>query len=220
MLTGTGPPQLVEPGALGGPHPTDAWSASSPLRSVSRLARQDGGLTICRRETTQRTVLPVGPEHQRFGAHSNSLFRAESIHGTEPGHNRGHGLYWQRSARFTVPKGTLPLGPNAAVDAAAAAGSYVALKVGPSPGYDIAGYQITSDSPAAAEVARSIPNYLQRFKVSMLAFSWCGTEIGQRTYVVHVVFPAMIAAEDGAAVANMNLFVSRLASGWTVWDTY
>ena len=91
---------------------------------------------------------------------------------------------------------------------------------GRSPGYDVAGYLVTSDAPALPEIARTTPDYVQRFKVSMLAYSWCGTTIGKRTYVVHVVFPKMLAARDGAAVSVMDLFESRMPSGWTVWDNY
>jgi hypothetical protein len=118
------------------------------------------------------------------------------------------------------PRTLLRPGPDAAANAAAAAGVYVTTKVGTSPGYDVAGYQITSDGPAVPVIARNTPNYRQRFKVSMLAYSWCGTTIGKRTYVVHVIFPAMLAARDGAAVSIMDVFVSRLSSGWEVWDNY
>ena len=111
-------------------------------------------------------------------------------------------------------------GPQARAGASAAARTFVTAKVGTSPGYDIAGYQITADAPALPEIARTTPDYLQRFKVSMLAYSWCGTAIGTRTYVVHVVFPEMLAARDGAAVSVMDLFESRLSSGWKVWDNY
>ena len=110
--------------------------------------------------------------------------------------------------------------PGAAESAAAAARSFVTTKVGRSPGYDVAGYLVTSDAPALPEIARTTPDYVQRFKVSMLAYSWCGTTIGKRTYVVHVVFPKMLAARDGAAVSVMDLFESRMPSGWTVWDNY
>jgi hypothetical protein len=111
-------------------------------------------------------------------------------------------------------------GPGAAESAAAAARTFVTTKVGRSPGYDVAGYLVTSDAPALPEIARTTPDYVQRFKVSMLAYSWCGTTIGKRTYVVHVVFPKMLAARDGAAVSVMDLFESRMPSGWTVWDNY
>jgi hypothetical protein len=100
-------------------------------------------------------------------------------------------------------------GPSAAENAAAATGAFVAAKVGNSPGYDTIGYQITSDAPALPVIARTAPDYGQRFKVSMLAYSWCGTAIGERTYVVHIVFPAMLAAREGQAVSVMDLFESR-----------
>jgi len=111
-------------------------------------------------------------------------------------------------------------GPRARQGAGAAARTFLTAKVGTSPGYDITGYQITADAPALPEIARTTPDYLQRFTVSMLAYSWCGTAIGTRTYVVHVVFPEMLAARDGAAVSVMDLFESRLPSGWKVWDNY
>ena len=103
------------------------------------------------------------------------------------------------------PTAALTPGPGAAENAGAAARTFVTAKFGSSPGYDIAGYQITSDAPALPEIARTTPSYLQKFKVSMLAYSWCGTAIGKRTYVVHVAFPKMLAARDGAAISVMDL---------------
>jgi len=67
------------------------------------------------------------------------------------------------------PIAPLTPGSGATESAGAAARTFVTAKVGSSPGYDIAGYQITSDAPALPEIARTTPDYVQRFEVSMLA---------------------------------------------------
>jgi hypothetical protein len=118
------------------------------------------------------------------------------------------------------PKSALAPGTNAATRAAAAARSYVATHVSGQPGYHTTGFRILSDAPALPLIAKSTPDYLKRFRVSMLAYSFCGTAIGRRTYVVRVVFPAMLSAGDGTIVSHLNLFESRMPRGWAVWYNY
>ena len=50
-----------------------------------------------------------------------------------------------------------------------------------------------------------------------VAYGLCGSEVGQRTWVVELSFPKMLPSADLSAG---QLFLSRFQNGWKVWFQY
>lgn len=102
-----------------------------------------------------------------------------------------------------------PLDPGPdAVAAASAAAQAAVPTLYPPIGTNIAGFQVTN-------AALADPNAVG---YGAIPFGMCGSEIGQRTVVVELHFPAM--DSQGADIAHGQLFLSRFADGWKVWFQY
>jgi hypothetical protein len=66
------------------------------------------------------------------------------------------------------------------------------------------------------QVARAYPADLTS-GYGPVAYGLCGSEIGQRTWVVELSFPKMLPSADLSAG---QLFLSRFQDGWKVWFQY
>ena len=95
-------------------------------------------------------------------------------------------------------------GPNARAAATAAAEAAVPQRYGRP--IDTTGFQVARVYPA--DLASGY---------GPVAYGLCGSEVGQRTWVVELSFPKMLPSADLSAG---QLFLSRFQDGWKVWFQY
>lgn len=98
-------------------------------------------------------------------------------------------------------------GPDAAAAATAAAQAEVPQRY-PLPRVDSPGFEVTT----AYVADRAATGY------GIIPFGMCGTDIGQRTWVVELHFPRM--DPQGVDLAHGQLFLGRFTGGWRVWYQY
>jgi hypothetical protein len=109
------------------------------------------------------------------------------------------------SANSDCPTETvLDPGPDAKTGATAAAVAAVPRRYPPT--IDTTGFQVTN-----AYAADPSSGY------GAIAYGLCGAAVGQRTWVVELLFPKMA---PSVSLAGGQLFVSRFADGWRVWFQY
>ena len=103
------------------------------------------------------------------------------------------------------PETPLPLGPDAQQAALAAVEASIPTIYN---NIDPRGHRITDAWPAAAR-----PND----PLSRIPGSLCGQLVGERTYIVRLLFPAMLPSAD---LSQGQDFVADFSSGWRVWFVY
>lgn len=94
-------------------------------------------------------------------------------------------------------------GPNAEAEARAASTAAVPKLYG---SYRLDGWQIKDAYPALPGV-----------RFGQIAYGMCGDQVGSRTWVVELEFPAVASS---ATLSQGVLFVARFQDGWSVWYQY